>query len=438
MNERKILFVRTHPGSFGEFSGVPAALLYLSSYLKQFGYNVIVRDLFKQIIEDKLWSEIKDEKIAIVGITMLSRYRNDAYNLARKIKSINQNVKVVLGGIHASSIPKLLVDNLPIDAVVIGEGELTMKELADLWINNIGDISKIKGIYTKEYGMHEARELIKDLDTLPLPDYEQTNFDWFRCKIATDRPDYIVNGQKIGGLRYANIYTSRGCMGRCVFCNAWSHWKGATRFRSAKNVLEEMKYLYNKHNIRLFNFNDDCFGQNKKQVMDICEGIIERGMKIAWYIVTRVDCMDKEMLQKMKEAGCFVVSYGVESGSEIILKNLNKGITKQQIKDAITITKEVGIKAYALLMTGNLGESYKTIQETIDFMNEIKPDIYSFTGGVLVFPGTVYSVLMKKKGLLNDDFWIKAEDGLPIFLDNFTASDLGNFNRMILSIPQRW
>ena len=422
-----ILLIRI-PSETGK-TGSPIGLLYISSYLKKFGYNVSVWDLNFRKLD---WEEIVKAKI--IGISMLSFMRKDAYKLIKEIREKNKDVKIVIGGMHATALPKILVDNLQIDASVIGEGELTMKELADHWIKGEGELKDIKGIATKEFGIHKSRELINNLDELPFPDYSQINEDGYHCTIAKNRPNLIINDIKISEAKFINLITSRGCIGRCKFCNAFIHWKYKVRFRSAENVLKEIKYLYDE-GFRLFNFNDDSFGQNKKIAIGICKGIIERGMKISWNTSMRVDYVDEELLLWMKNAGCFVIAYGVESGSDKILKNIGKCITKEQIRNAIKLTKKVGIKTYALLMVGNQGETTETIQETINLMNEVEIDLHSSCGYVLVYPGTTYCEMMKIK----DNYWIKEENGMPTFYDKFNNEDLSKWAGMIYNqIPIRW
>ena len=422
-----IILIRT-PSNTGK-TGSPIGLLYISSYLKKFGYDVNVWDLNFREID---WTALDSTKI--IGISMLSYMRKDAYQLIKEIRLKNKDVKIVIGGMHATSLPKLLVDNLDIDAAIIGEGERTMKELVDHWIKGEGELKNIKGIATKEFGIHEPRELIENLDDLPFPDYSQINEDGYHCTMAKNRPNLIINGIKISEAKFINMISSRGCIGRCKFCNAFIHWKYKVRFRSAENFIEELEYLYDK-GFRLFNFNDDSFGQNKKIAIEICQGIIAKGMEIAFYTDMRVDNIDEELLFWMKKAGCFVIAYGVESGSDKILKNIGKGITKEQVINAIKLTKKVGIKTYALLMVGNQGETDETIQETIDLMNELEVDLHSTNGFVWVYPGTAYCEIMKIK----DDYWLREEDDMPLFNDNFNSGDLNKWYGMICSqVPLRW
>jgi len=431
----RILLVRPNGGG----GQLPNGILYLSSYLERHGYDTVVRDLTFDSISDDIWAEIRSGDIPVVGISMLSDKRKQAYELVSRVKSANPDAKVVVGGMHSTSMPKLLVDNLPIDAAVIGEGEATMKELADYWIRGIGNLKDIRGVATRKHGIHEPRDLIEDLDSLPFPNYVKVNMDNYYSVMARNRPSEVVNGVRIADARYANIITSRGCRGRCKFCSCFVHWKYRTRFRSAKNILDEMEYLYRKRGIRLFQLADDSFGQDRETAIEMCRGIIDRGMRVAWHTDMRVDAADPELLEWMSRSGCFCVAYGFESGSQSILDNLGKGITVDQIREATRLTKDAGIRVYALLMIGNLGETDETVAETIKLMNEIQPDIFSTVGYVMLCPGTAYYDIMRGEGRIDDGYWVRAEDGLPKFIHGFTESDLKRWYGMMMTrVKNRW
>jgi radical SAM superfamily enzyme YgiQ (UPF0313 family) len=407
----------------------PLGILYLASYLRKYNYNVVIRDLNREEMDDSILDDLKSGKISIVGISMLSYARKSPYQIIDMVHDINPDVKIVVGGIHASSIPLLLVNNFPIDAAVIGEGEVTMKELADLWIHGSGQLEHINGIATRQFGIHKSRALIKNLDDIPFPDHSKV--DYFQAVMARNNPDTVINNIRFGDTKFFNMIISRGCMGKCSFCNAHNHWGNKVRFRSASNVVDEMEHLYVHHNVTMFGFNDDSFGQNKRIAIDICQEIIKRGMKIIWYVATRVDVVDKELLLWMKRAGCFSIAYGIESGSETILYNIGKKVTKDSMYEAMRLTKEVGIWAYALMMVGNLGETDDTIGESVDFLRRVQPDIMSCAGMTMVFPGTMYYDVIKRRGECEDAYWLQYEDAAPTLYDNFTDQDLNKWMSML-------
>ena len=421
-----VLLLKTNwPASFG--TSVPLGLLYLSSYLKQKGYSTIVRDMSYQNFD---WNDIKNSKY--IGISMLSFCRNSSYQLIREIKSKYPEKKIILGGNHTSSLYKNLADNLPIDAVVVGEGEVTMYELIKAFEMG-GDVSKVKGAYVSG-GNYVKREQIQDLDKLPFPDYGAINMGAYRPPIVYAQPNYVHNGIRLGDTKFSNMITSRGCVGCCKFCDIWRHWTGGPRFRSAQNIFDEMLMLNNEYGINFFNFNDDSFALDRDIAMDLLDKIIDEGLKIVWYSAIRPDCVDSEILELMRESGCLWLAFGIESCSDAILKNIGKGTTKQTIIDAVALTKNAGIKTYALLMCGNLGETDSTINETAECLNQVGIDLVSFIDHVWAYPGTYYC----KKMNIPDAFWINGADGIPTFYDGFTNKDLYRWAKKLKSIRRQW
>lgn len=417
----------------------PAGLLCLSAYLKERGFRVIVKDLEMEDLSESEWKSLASGDIPVVGISMLSYLRSRPYQLIRKIKACNPDIKIVLGGVHASAMrQRIFQGDLSIDASVIGEGEETLAELLDYWLHGKGNLKDIAGLVTREYGVHKIRALIKDIDRLPLPDYDA----WAHVSIkwplySTYWPSYREGKDVLGELDYASIYTSRGCIGRCSFCN-WAHWRGVSRFKSADKVMEEIHKLASM-SVRVFNFNDESFGQDKKLAIDICKKIIASGLKIYWQTALRADLADSEMLGYMRDAGCRVVSIGIESGSEKILRNIRKDITKDQIRNAVAEVKKAGLKTFGLFMVGNVGESDDTIDETIKFMKELKLDLYSAVGCVWVFPGTELEKYIIRNQGFSDKYWLEEKDGAPIIEDGFTREKCAIWMEKIQKeVPWEW
>ena len=416
-------------------SGVsyPLGLMYIQAYCKRLGFTVRLFDELYEPLE-LFWRLVEAGEVSVVGISMLSRLREGGYDIVRKVKKLDPGVKVVLGGIHASSLPKLLVDNLPVDAAVIGEGEVTMRELLDLWVHHIGTIQDVRGIATREYGLHASRALVQDLDRLPFPDMSDINPANFKPPIAQLKPNFTINGVTLGQSVSANMITSRGCLGRCLFCNAWQHWAGKVRFRSAKNVVDEILDRQLNYGVNMIEFHDDCLAQNRQIMVDICQRILDDHIRVAWYSAIRPDVVDLELLHIMHDAGCFMLAYGVESGSQFVLDNIGKRTTKRDIANAIELTKKAGIKAYALLMVGNLGETDATIDETVRFMNEVKPDLHSAIGKVWVYPDTAYARLMG----IQDKFWLSGNE-MPFFQQGFSLDDCDRWRaRIDAEVPKPW
>ena len=372
----------------------PMGLAYIAAVLKKNGIDVKVLDA-AAFPWKKLERIIKQQNPDIVGIPCWTVERGQSFKTAQLVKKVAPQAKIIMGGHHATAFPEHMFKLAYADVVVIGEGELTVLELINALYNG-EDLSTIKGIVYQKDGeafITPPRDFITDLDSIPFPSYSDFNLD-----------DY--NGLPERSERTAALITSRGCPHRCTFCSASKFWKRKWRYRSAENVLDEIEGLYKDYDVKALMFFDDNFAVRKDRAIEICDGILQRGLKISWVACTHVNQVDKELLKWMKKAGCYRLDYGVESGSPKILKNIKKGQTVEQIKEAFKLTHEVGIQPRAYLMVGNPGENKETIQETITLMKEIKP--YNAPSGQLlcVLPDTEIYELAKAQGIISDDFWL--------------------------------
>lgn len=410
----KILLLRMKITDKVPMPEAPLGLLYIASVLENAGHEVIYKDLTFDEISNEEWKMIERGEFELIGITMLSFLRNQAYDLIKKVKSLNTGVKIIVGGVHASATSLQLVDNFPIDAVILGEGELTVLDIVEC-MQNKGNWGKIRGIATKEGRVHEPQPLIQNLDSIPFPAFHLTDIARYKMSIASLKPDKTVNGIRIGDANWVGMIASRGCVGRCIFCNAFDHWGLKVRFRSPENMLNEIEWLQYEFGVSLIAFNDDAFPILKRQCMEFCNGIIKRGIKIAWQTTTRPNVLDPEMCQAMRESGCFMVAIGCESGSQKILDRIKKFIKVEDSVRTIRMISENRMWSYALLMIGNPGESDRTIEETIQFLQISKPDIVSFVSGVMITPGTEMEQLGVQAKLLKPNFWVQGADGLPFY-----------------------
>jgi len=412
----KILLIRIKTEGFPvPLSDIPLGLLYIAAACENAGAEVVMRDLNRQEIEPELLDDIETGEIDIIGFSMLSFVRSEAYRMINEFKALNPNVKIVVGGIHATSCHKEIMEHYPVDVCVIGEGEGAIAELIESWSNG-ESIEWVTGIRSKEHGLHESRRLNKNLDNYLGPAWHHTQFDWYKMCVATLISDRVINGVTLGQARWAPIIASRGCIGRCIFCNAWEHWGSVVRLRSAWDIVNEMEYLNKKYNIELFAFNDDAFPLQRKQCLDVCNMIIERDLKIAWQTTTRGDTLDDELCEAMRESGCFMVAVGVESGSEIIHQHLNKKLDLKKAERSLQMIREHGMISYALMMIGNPGECEQSIQDTIEFMKRAKPNWYSFVRGVMIVPGTPICDMAIESGQITNDIWTEPDaNGMPLY-----------------------
>jgi radical SAM superfamily enzyme YgiQ (UPF0313 family) len=294
---------------------------------------------------------------------------------------------------------------------------MTMLELVKT-LENKAKLKNVKGIafrHNDKPVKTKCRPFISNLDSLPFPAYHHFDFNEYKKvknTIQKTAEDKDIIEKKYQRSRKASIITSRGCPFKCQFCSISSMWGTCWRSRSPKNVVDEIELLSNEYKVDFFNLADDSFTIDQNRVTKICEQIIKRKLDIRWFARTRVDCVSKEMLFSMKKAGCQFLFFGVESGSSLILKTINKQFTVDQIIKAFDLTHQVGLNSGASFMIGNPNESEKTINETIKLIRRINPDFIE-THITSILPGTPLYELAKQKGLVNDEYWLTSKPGPP-------------------------
>jgi len=391
----------------------PLGLLYLARILEKEGHQVVVKDYYKRQFANygAVWQDVKSiiEKFQpdVVGINSTTMNRTCGFKITKAIKKMNPEIKIVLGGVHASSMYKQILENLPVDFIVIKEGEITFPKLIES-LDKKKSFKKLKGIAFKEKSGVKSTgfgEFITDLDKIPFPKHEL-------CE------------DTIRKTKTANMITSRGCPYGCSFCSTSAYWGRKWRARSAKNVVDEIEYLVNKFPyIKKIIFQDDTFVLDNQRVIDICNLILKRGIKIKWWCAARVDRISEEMLVKMKAAGCEDISYGVESGSEKMIKIIDKKITKEQIKRTIALTNKVGIRYHVFLMVGNPGETWETVKETVKFLKELKGCEVTSVSKLQLYPNTKSYEIAKNQGFIDDSFWM-TEKKVPHYTHEHSEKEL--------------
>ena len=341
----------------------PLGLMYIAAYLEKYtNHEIKILDcLIEKINHEQLKEKIKQEKPNVVGITTLTFTLIDVLRTAKTVKEINQDTKVILGGPHVNIYPEETLNFPEIDFLVLGEGEKPVKDLLDN-LNQTEKLREFKGIAFKNENKiinPGPRELIQNLDELPFPSRNLIPNKKYSSVLSENNP-------------VTTLFSSRGCPFRCTFCNR-AHLGKTFRARSAKNVVDEMEEC-KKIGIGEIFIYDDTFTINRQRVLDICSEIKKRNLKIYWDVRARVDTVDEEVLNQMKNTGCQRIHYGVEAGTEKILKVLNKGITLEQIEKTFKLTRKIGVQTLAYFMIGSPRETKKDIMETIKFAKKIKPD----------------------------------------------------------------
>jgi len=336
---------------------VPLGIGYIAKVLSNSGHNVEVLDIWvHQWTSEEVLKRIQKLDYDIVGISAISTQYAYVKWLVAEIKKHN-STKIIVGGALATFNPEIVLKNTQTDICVIGEGEITIKELCE----NIDNLSTVKGIYFKkneEIIKNLSREYIKNLDSIESPVYDLFSMDI-----------YLKYCRVFGHLdiKALNIVTGRGCPYKCRFCSK-TFYKGL-RYRTVNNIIHEIKILVEKYDIRGISINDETFVFNKERVYEFCKKI--EPLNIKWNCQGRANLVDLELLKCMKKAGCVAVGYGVESGSQRILNNMNKKITVEQSETAIKNTIKAGMLPIVQMMYGYPGETRETLQETVRFFKKL-------------------------------------------------------------------
>jgi radical SAM superfamily enzyme YgiQ (UPF0313 family) len=353
----------------------PIGLGYLASYLGQFGFHVTILDLTVRRITFRTLLEFIVKKHPIfIGITALTPYYNDAKVLAQQIKRELPSTPLVLGGVHMSSLPELALEECEADFVVIGEGEETTLELAQVLADHQEDYSKIKGIgYRKnsQVRINEPRGLIADLDALPLPAWH---------KIDPNKYPRAPHGSTMKFKEVAPILSSRGCPFSCDYCASCRFWGQKIRYRSPAKVVDEMEYLIDNFGIKEFHIWDDNLTLKRSHIEGICREILNRHLKIALAMPNgvRVDTLDREILSLMRQAGFYFLIFAIESWSQRILNENNKRTNLKIILRNITIGKKLGFELGCFLIFGFENDTVETIQKSIRFTKSLPFDQVAF------------------------------------------------------------
>ena len=367
-----------------EISVPPQGIYYVAAFCRQQGHDVEVlnwHDIHKT--PRRIRETLESKRPDVIGFSILHANRWSGIDIAAIAKEIDPRVRIVFGGIGASYLWKHLLTHFSqIDYVVVGEGEVSfLKLLQCLDEGRTADTATIGGVASrqeKEVIFAECEAQIKDLDSLPNP------------------AQYFT---------YRHVSLTRGCPGGCTFCGSPTFWHRKVRFHSSAYFVDQLECLSRK-GVRHFFFSDDTFTVNRERVIEVCRLIIERHLDITWQAISRVDMVNRDTLCWMRKAGCIQISYGVESGSEKIRRLLNKKFTDDQVERAFRLTTRYGMLSRAYFIYGCPGESWQTIQATIDLIRRIKP-LSAIFYILDLFPGTVLYELYKQAAGVTDDIWLE-------------------------------
>ena len=381
----------------------PLGLCYIASSLinKNHLVKIIDCDIEENYIE-KIENTLKEFDPEIVGFYVMTWTYRQTKEIARKIKKYNSEIKTIVGGPQPTTFPKLSINCPEFDFGVISEGETTIQELISA-IKNHNSFDKIKGLVFKkksEVIVNSKRELIKDLDLIPFP---------ARNLLPVNKYFDIFTKKR----NFATLIASRGCPFKCSFCDRDNRMGRYWRVRSPKNIIQEIKEIQKKYNINEFMFFDDNLTSDKKWILRLCDLIKKEKLKIIWECRTRVDLVDKKILVAMKQAGCYRIRFGFESGNNKILKIIQKDITVEQSLKCAEICKETKMEIFGYFMMGSPYETEKNLKETLNLALKINPDFALFSKTILI-PNTEIFDWAVKNNYIKKDYWEKYLSGKEI------------------------
>ena len=352
----------------------PLGLAWLAAVLERDGHDVSILDAHAlRLPVDTVVPWLRQHgAFDLVGLTATTPLIGNALEIARLIKLDSPRTLVALGGVHPTVLPDEVLGEPAVDLVVRGEGENTICEIAAQ-----RDWASIAGVSYRRDGQvvhNPDRELIRDLDSLPLPAYHLLPMDKYRPAAGAARRTPATS-----------VLATRGCPGRCTFC--YRVFGNTLRFRSGEKVAQEVKLLQDRYGIREVCFYDDTFTAVKREVRAFCQAVIDWKMDLTWSCFTRIDAFEEETFRLMRQAGCHQVMFGVESANPDILKNINKRIRVDKAESVIHAMRKLGLDVRAAFMLGNPGETEDTMRENIDFALRLDPDLVQFNI-TTPFPGT--------------------------------------------------
>jgi radical SAM superfamily enzyme YgiQ (UPF0313 family) len=376
-----------YPGSEPPAGNLPLGLMYIAATLTKAGYQTEILDAFMAdglfqkngetinvgLSFDQIKLEIESRKPDILGIAgPFTCQIENSVKVSDLAKQINPDILTVVGGPHVTTVPKgFLEEAKSVDVAVAGEGEYIMPEIA-AFFEGKKPLNEILGVAFRQDGtvkVNSPRAFINNLDDLPYPAYDLVDMEKY------------LNPQKIGYRSFRNraisMVTSRGCPFNCCFCSVHLHMGREFRAHSADYVLNHIKYVVEKFDVKNIFFEDDNLTLDLARFEAICDGLIARKTKIGWETPNgvRADCLTLNLLQKMKKSGCKSVFFGVESGDQQILDDvICKSLDLNRVVEVAKICKDIDLKTGAFYIIGFPGEKKENMQKTVNFALKLKRD----------------------------------------------------------------
>jgi len=402
----------------------PQGIAYIASVIKREGHDVEIynqdKSHYSEVhINDFLNREVYD----MVGVGIIAGYYQ--YSKILKIsESINRSDNrpfYIIGGHGPTPEPEYFLRKTGADAIVMGEGELTIVELLNA-VECGGPLSDIKGIAYRDGGdvrINKRRPLIKDVNSIPFPAYDLFPVDFYklrRCPYAK-KTDFVMP-----------LLSGRGCMFKCNFCYRMDK---EFRPRSSESIIEEMGLLNSDYGVNFIAFNDELLMSSVERTTELSESFLNSGLDIKWICNGRLNYAKPDVLKLMKRAGCVLINYGIESMDDTVLKNMNKALTTKQIVKGVEATLDAGISPGLNILFGNIGDNKETLRKGVEFLLKYDDGSQLRTiRPVTPYPGSPLYYYAIENGLLKDceDFYENKHVNSDLVAVNFTCLNDDEFN----------
>ncbi len=419
------LTLKERYGSFAKMGSEapPMGICILAACARRDGYNVTIVDAPAQGLDIAATvREINRLKPGIAGISSTTNAICNTFDLAREIKKSDPGMKIIVGGCHITALPEeTLQECEDIDIGVIGEGEITLLEILLSFSRGSSDLGRIQGLIYREKGRilkTSPRKYIQDLDSLPFPAWD----------LLSDLPErYKPSPHSYLNLPASSLVTTRGCSGKCIYCVRFLSEQGY-RSHGADYTIEMIEYLVKQYGIRDILFYDDNFLLDKKRIREICEKILRKNFKISWSCLARPEIVPVDLLELMKESGCWQIAFGLESGDQRILNILKKGVRIERVEKVLEATVNAGIRTRGYFMIGCPGETEESIENTIAFIKRVSLKDFHATF-FTPLPGTEVFATAGRYGHYEKD-WSRMSVWTPLFVPHgFTLDKLVKYHR---------
>ena len=374
---------------------IPHGILSIAAWLEKEGCEVYIHDCLGPHASPDFQTNINEIvkfDADIIGFSATTSSFLDAAHMAAEIKKVKPDVMTVCGGVHCSALGASLLKDYPsFDFIIKGEGEITLAELA--CGRSPVDIKGLVWRKGQEVIENGPRNMIPDLDILPFPAYE---------KLKGFPHGYNLPLFSYASFPGTSMVTSRGCMFQCSYCDR-SVFKKGFRYNSAKYIYDHLIHLRQKFGVRHVNIYDDLFTADKKRIIELCDMLVKNPIDIQFNCAVRVGFAPDELLQRLKSAGCLMVSLGIESADPDMLLKHKAGVTVDVVKDTVTRIQAAGLRAKGLFMMGLPGETEDSIRRTSDFVLSLGLDdmnMAKFTP----FPGAPLWKSIHNEGTFEEDW----------------------------------